>query len=157
ALLETEVKAIEPGLITLETKDGEGKLKNDRVIVSVGGELPTEFLKSVGVNIRKHFGEEKQAGGPARGPTKAEVEARTRRRLAIFLFALGSSLLTALFLFGRDYYTTPVDLRDTLPNAQFLRPAGLWGHGVGVGATTFMIFNFAYAMRKRWRVLKGSA
>src|SRR3954462_8445285 len=40
---------------------------------------------------------------------------------------------------------------------EFLRPAGLWGHGVGVGATTFMIFNFAYALRKRWSALKGSA
>ncbi|MGZ3457008.1 MAG: hypothetical protein ACXU86_00725, partial [Archangium sp.] len=41
ALFETEVKGVEDGVVLLETKDGEGRLKNDRVIISVGGELPT--------------------------------------------------------------------------------------------------------------------
>ncbi len=157
ALFSSQVKSIEDRAVVLDTADGEGRLKNDRVIVSAGGEVPTAFLKSVGVAIRKYLGEEKGAGGPARGPTKAEVEARTRRRLALFLFALGSAIITGLFFVGRDYYTFPVDARAGLPGDEFLKPAGLWGHGVGVIATTFMIFNFLYALRKRWRALKGTA
>jgi dihydropyrimidine dehydrogenase (NAD+) subunit PreT len=38
-----------------------------------------------------------------------------------------------------------------------LRPAGPWGHGVGVVATGFMMMNFLYSVRKRWRRLKGTA
>ena len=163
ALLSTEITSIEEGMVVLKTKDGEGRLKNDAVIVSAGGEMPSEFLKSIGVTIRKYQGQEKGAaspaadGGPAKAPTKAQVEARTRRRLGIFLFALGAGLLTALFLVGRDYYLLPLEWRYAHDDHVFLKPAGLWGHGVGVSATTFMIFNFAYALRKRWKVLKGLA
>jgi len=36
-----------------------------------------------------------------------------------------------------------------------LKSAGNWGHGVGIVATGFMMSNFLYAVRKRWRRLKG--
>ena len=43
------------------------------------------------------------------------------------------------------------------PLHSLLKPSGLWGHGVGVAATTFMMANFVYALRKRWSKLKGTA
>ena len=35
------------------------------------------------------------------------------------------------------------------------RPAGLWGHGVGIVATLYMMSNFLYPLRKRLRILSG--
>jgi hypothetical protein len=37
----------------------------------------------------------------------------------------------------------------------FLKPSGLWGHGVGIVATAFMLSNFLYAARKRIGALRG--
>lgn len=155
-LLSTEVLSVEPGLVRLKTKEGEGRLKNDHVIVSVGGEVPTEFLKAIGVTIKKYKGEEKGAaakpGGP---PTKAQIEEKTRRRLALTLLTLGGAILAGLLLVGNEYYWLPLEERGSSPLHPFLKPSGLWGHGVGVAATTFMLANFLYAVRKRVRFLKG--
>lgn len=164
ALFSTQVVSLEDKLVVLKTKEGEeGRLKNDHVIASLGGELPTEFLKSVGVSIKKYTGQAKgeatgagdrRAGAP---PTKAQVEATTRRRLAIALFALGSAILVGLFLMGSDYYLlSPEDRRESVAH-EMMRPAGLWGHSVGIIATTFMFANFLYAVRKRFRPLKGDS
>ncbi len=141
-------------------KRDETKLKNDAVIVSIGGQLPTEFLNGVGVGTRKYMGEEKSGFGERpgnRGPSKAQIEARSRRRLALTLFLLGLSMIVALLMIGQEYYWLPVELRPLSPLHSLLKPSGLWGHGVGVGATTFMMANFLYALRKRWKRLKGTA
>ena len=157
-LLQTEVTSIEEGLVRLKTPQGEGRLKNDIVIVAIGGELPTEFLKANGVDIKKYRGEEKltarQAGGPL---TKHEKEASARRRLALVLAALGAGVLLGLGLVGEEYYFLSNDERAEAPLHEWLKPSGLWGHGVGVAATTFMLANFLYALRKRWAPLKGKA
>lgn len=146
------------GSVKLERE--EMRLKNDSVIISVGGQLPTEFLNSIGVGTRRYHGEEKSGVGArpgVRGTTKAEVEARSRRRLAMSLFCLGVAIIVALILIGQEYYWLPYEQRAASPLHSLLKPSGLWGHGVGVGATTFMIANFLYALRKRWRKLKGTA
>ena len=161
-LLSTEVTAIEDTLVRLKTKDGTpGVLKNDIVIVSAGGEVPTAFLKAVGVSIKRYTGQEKSAAAgeknPQRLPSKAEVEARTRRRLAIGLFALGGLILTSLFLVGGEYYLLPFEDRREQMVHEMLRPAGIWGHSVGVVATVFMLATFLYPLRKRWTVLKGTS
>ena len=137
----------------------EQRLKNDSVIISVGGQLPTEFLTSVGVGTRRYHGEEQSAAraGPGAGISKAQVEARSRRRLAMGLFCLGFAIIVALLMLGQDYYWLPLEERASSPLHSLLKPSGLWGHGVGVAATTFMIANFVYALRKRWRRLKGTA
>jgi len=41
------------------------------------------------------------------------------------------------------------------PLHETLRPAGHWGHGVGIIATAFMMLNFLYPVRKRSRLLSG--
>jgi hypothetical protein len=156
ALLSTEVLSVEEGLVRLKTPEGEGRLKNDQVIAAIGGELPTEFLKACGVDIKKYRGEEKLTTRSPGGPlTKHEKEARTRRRLAIALFAIGAGVLLGLGLVGEEYYFLPVDERPHAALHEWLKPSGLWGHGVGVAATAFMLANFLYALRKRWGPLKG--
>jgi Pyridine nucleotide-disulphide oxidoreductase len=137
-------------------KEGEGRLKNDVVIVCIGGQLPTAFLNSIKVTTKRYAGDEKAASG-GKGLTKAQVEARSRRRLAMTLFALGGSIIIGLLLIGQEYYWLPVEDRVESPLHPLLKPSGLWGHGVGVAATTFMLANFIYAARKRWAFLKGTA
>ena len=135
----------------------EIKLKNDDVIVCAGGELPSGFLKAVGVQTRRYQGDERSTVGARNRPTKAELEAKSRRRLALTLFAIGASIIAGLLFIGREYYWLPLDEREHSPLHELLKPSGLWGHGVGVAATLFMLANFIYALRKRWRPLKGKA
>ena len=40
---------------TLENK--EDKIKNDLIYIFAGGELPSQFLQKIGINITKKFGE----------------------------------------------------------------------------------------------------
>jgi dihydropyrimidine dehydrogenase (NAD+) subunit PreT len=144
---------------SLKRRKDQKRLKNDAVIICLGGQLPTEFLEAAGVSTRKYLGEEKTGvgQGPKQGLTKAQVEARARRRLAVTLFALGGAIIAFLLLMGQEYYWLPLEERAKSPLHGLLKPSGLWGHGVGVIATTFMMANFLYALRKRWRKLKGTA
>ncbi|MBM4279367.1 MAG: FAD-binding protein [Deltaproteobacteria bacterium] len=135
----------------------ETRLRNDDVIVCVGGELPSGFLTAVGVQTRRYQGDERSAFGTRNRPSKAELEEKGRRRLALTLFAVGVSILMGLVLIGREYYWLPLEEREESPLHDLLKPSGLWGHGVGLAATTFMLANFLYALRKRWRPLKGKA
>jgi thioredoxin reductase/Fe-S-cluster-containing hydrogenase component 2 len=147
---------------SLEVKHQAGgiKLRNDAVIASIGGQLPSEFLNRIGVTTKTYRGEEKTGIGAkptAKGPSKAQVESRQRLRLALLLTIFGASILATLYAMGPDYYRLSADERAQSSLHDALRPAGLWGHGIGVIATLFMLANFLYAVRKRWRRLKGSA
>lgn len=55
-LLSTNVGHIEPGQVTLESNGQHRVFPNDAVIVCAGGVLPTEFLKSVGIEITTKYG-----------------------------------------------------------------------------------------------------
>jgi thioredoxin reductase/Pyruvate/2-oxoacid:ferredoxin oxidoreductase delta subunit len=170
-LLSTDVKSIDDKSVNLSTKEGAaGVLKNDVVIVSAGGELPAAFLKGVGVSIRKYTGQEKgssavndglptvgSTGSPQKHLSKAELETRTRRRLSIALFAFGSAIMTGLFLVGGEYYLEPFEERRQMLEHEMLKPAGLWGHSVGVIATVFMLATFIYPLRKRVGLFKGGS
>jgi thioredoxin reductase (NADPH) len=58
-LFNTNPIKIEKDSVTLVTnKEGEQlEIKNDLIYIFAGGELPTEFLKKVGIQITKKFGE----------------------------------------------------------------------------------------------------
>ncbi|MEZ5925026.1 MAG: NAD(P)-binding domain-containing protein [Hyphomicrobiaceae bacterium] len=56
-LLETQVAAIEPDRVHLNCRGRTLSLPNDAVIVCAGGELPTEFLRSIGIEIQTKRGE----------------------------------------------------------------------------------------------------
>ncbi len=55
-VLESQVKRIAPDSVTLVQKGRELELPNDAVIVSAGGVLPSDFLRSIGVAIETKFG-----------------------------------------------------------------------------------------------------
>lgn len=180
-LVDSAVTEIRSDAVTLDHAGAVVELPNDYLIVCVGGELPLDFLKKMGIDVRRYHGTERTAprseGGPialgalprtgagegapavakaARGSAKQEA-ARRHRRLAWGLFALGAIILAVLAWVGRDYYVMPFKGRLRSPLHASLKPAGAWGHGVGLVATGFMLSNFLYAVRKRWRLLKGTA
>jgi hypothetical protein len=65
------------------------------------------------------------------------------------------AVLAGLAAYGGHYYALPRGLRFKAPGHAFLKPSGLWGHGVGVLATLFMLLNFVYPLRKRLPWFKG--
>jgi hypothetical protein len=156
AFMPSNVQAVTAKSVKLEVAGKALELKNDYVIACLGGELPTEFLKTNGVAMQRLHGEALGAKArAARGSASLDGEAKGRRRLAFALFVLGAVFVTALAVVGQDYYRLPVPLRNTHPAHALLKPAGTFGHGVGIVATLFMMSNFLYALRKRWDRLKG--
>jgi thioredoxin reductase/ferredoxin len=55
-ILKSQVESIEPRLVALKTGGTVRKVENDSVIVSAGGILPSDFLRSVGIEIETKFG-----------------------------------------------------------------------------------------------------
>jgi len=54
--LESTVASIEPDSVTLKTKAGVRKLRNDAVIVCAGGLLPTPLLQKIGISFETKHG-----------------------------------------------------------------------------------------------------
>ena len=54
--LKSEVQAIEPKTIALREDGVVRTVRNDSVIISAGGILPSEFLRSVGIEIDTKYG-----------------------------------------------------------------------------------------------------
>ncbi|MDX2309000.1 MAG: NAD(P)-binding domain-containing protein [Hyphomicrobium sp.] len=55
-VLSSEVVSIEPDRVVLKSDDQTFELQNDAVIVCAGGILPTDFLKSCGIEIETKYG-----------------------------------------------------------------------------------------------------
>jgi len=55
-LLQSNVKKIEPNKIVLDQAGKIMEIKNDAVIVSAGGVLPTPFLKEIGIMVETKYG-----------------------------------------------------------------------------------------------------
>lgn len=169
-LLGSEVIAIRPREVELRVNGRTATLENDYVLVSIGGELPLEFLARAGVALRRYHGEapgaparrgDVQGGGirEQRRRVAAEQERgdRVRRRVRrALLAAAGLSILALLAWTGREYYPLARVDRLRSPLHPSLKPAGPWGHGVGIAATAFMLSNFLYAARKRWKRLAAA-
>ncbi len=162
-LMKSQVLEIQPDKVRFDVGGKQGTLTNDYVIVCAGGELPLEFLKKVSVGLKRYhgtaLGEATATSNQAkarRGSAKKETdEERKNRRLAFILFTIGALIIAALSVVGWQYYLLSPAERRVSPLNDMLRPAGLWGHGVGIVATLFMLSNFLYFVRKRWSVLKG--
>ena len=123
------------------------------MLACLGGELPNEFLKSMGIAIRKHHGDKAMAN-PALSREAAPSAAgglATRR----CFFLIGALVVGGLTAVGIKYYLLPRGLRYKSPDHAVLKPSGLWGHGVGILATLFMLLNFVYPLRKRLPWFKG--
>lgn len=55
-MFNSNVKLIDQDSVTVVQGDQTFRIKNDAVIVSAGGILPTEFLKKVGINVETKYG-----------------------------------------------------------------------------------------------------
>jgi thioredoxin reductase len=55
-LLNSQIREIRPEDVTLKQSGKEMTLRNDAVIVSAGGILPNDFLKSIGIEVETKFG-----------------------------------------------------------------------------------------------------
>jgi thioredoxin reductase/NAD-dependent dihydropyrimidine dehydrogenase PreA subunit len=164
ALLPSQVTEIHPDLVRLDYGGKRAKIANDFVIVSIGGEAPAEFLSQLGVSMRRYHGEAPGAADHRSGEhsreirragiaAKARAEKRQRNGLRVAYVVLGLAVLAVLAWVGRDYYVLPRPERLRSPLHAALKSAGTWGHGVGIVATLFMLSNFLYALRKRWKRL----
>ncbi|HYD40716.1 MAG TPA: NAD(P)-binding domain-containing protein [Anaeromyxobacter sp.] len=162
ALLPSQVREIRPREVVLEVKGQLATLPNDFVVVNIGGELPVQFLESVGVSMRRYHGEAPghvHGGDGVRERRLAATSARARRErirrrvLRALYVAAGLATLALLAWVGREYYPLARAARRASPLHVTLRPAGAWGHSVGIAATAFMLSNFLYAARKRWKFL----
>ncbi len=161
ALMTSEVDRILPDEVVLTVAGSPQVVRNDFVIVNIGGDLPLELLARSGISLKKHFGEElaKPRGRivamARRGLARDDRETEGRRRAHRVYLATGALILAWLALKGWDYYLLPRVARLHSPLHATLRPAGTWGHGVGIVATAFMLLNFLYPVRKRTRALSG--
>ena len=159
ALMKSTIEKILPDEVVLTASESPIVRPNDYVIASIGGELPLEFLGKVGVSLKRHFGEElggKEVAAKAeRGSAGRDWERRKSHRMRWLYFALGTAILAWLSVVGWSYYWLPHSERLQSPLHAALRPAGPWGHGVGIVATLFMLSNFLYPLRKRMRSLSG--
>jgi thioredoxin reductase len=158
AFLSTEVGAVKPPVVELRVGGGAARaVPNDFVIACLGGELPTEFLKSINVGIRRHQGDRAMPNPALAARTPAEnSHLGDRGWLSVLgLALLGCAIVAVLGAVGYRYYRLPQALRYLSPDHARLKPSGAWGHGVGILATLFMLSNFAYSVRKRWKRFKG--
>jgi|APLak6261675434_1056106.scaffolds.fasta_scaffold00577_3 thioredoxin reductase/Pyruvate/2-oxoacid:ferredoxin oxidoreductase delta subunit len=156
AFMASNIKQVTKESVTLEKGGRLFELPNDFIIACLGGEVPTEFLKKMGVGMTRLHGE--SLGGKARakrGSAIQDAKEKAHRRLAFGLFVLGALTVAALFVVGWDYYRLPQSERLGHVAHRVLKPAGPWGHGVGIVSTVVMLSNFIYAVRKRWGRLKG--
>jgi thioredoxin reductase/Pyruvate/2-oxoacid:ferredoxin oxidoreductase delta subunit len=156
ALMSSQVEKILPKEVVLTVAGSPVVLRNDYVIVNIGGELPLEFLSKLKVSLEKHFGEElKKPKRAGTAPREEKQVAASRRGAHLFYLATAALILGWLALHGWDYYLLSHKARLASPLHESLRPAGPWGHGVGIVATAFMLLNFLYPVRKRSRLLSG--
>ena len=128
------------------------RIPNDFILACLGGELPNDLLKSMGVSIRKHLGDKAMANPSL--PRRAK-SARVGRLATVLFFLFGALVVGGLTAVGIKYYLLPRGLRYKSPDHAMLKPSGLWGHGVGILATMFMLLNFIYPLRKRLSFFKG--
>ncbi len=75
----------------------------------------------------------------------------------IYIFTLVTITVVvffALFIYGADYYRTPISERHFHQQNDLLKPTGLIGHGIGIAGSLLMIVGvFGYMAKKRFRML----
>jgi hypothetical protein len=68
-----------------------------------------------------------------------------------FLYAISLIAIAYFLISGFSFYETGYQKRPQLENYRFLRPAGDFGHGVGIVGSAMMLFMLLYSLRKRTR------
>jgi len=65
------------------------------------------------------------------------------------LYAIGIVFVLAVLVTGMPYYLMPVSERPHSAMHDQLKPAGIWGHGLGVIGTAMILLLLLYSARKR--------
>jgi hypothetical protein len=65
------------------------------------------------------------------------------------MYGVGLVCVAALLLRGYEYYMLPLVERPHSVWHNYLKPGGLWGHGLGIWGSTLMLLLFLYSARKR--------
>jgi hypothetical protein len=80
---------------------------------------------------------------------------KTAHRIYIFgLSFIVIVVLAAITFKGYTYYNISIEERFFHPDHSSLKPSGIWGHGMGILGSLFMILGVSlYMGRKRYRVL----
>ncbi|MFB3921313.1 MAG: hypothetical protein ACE145_06295 [Terriglobia bacterium] len=84
---------------------------------------------------------------------KVDFEKRHRLRV-IFCYALASSLILALTLYGFDYYFLDSNQRPFSAKHLILKPSGSVGLSLGLLGLALFLGIFLYPLRKRWDWLR---
>jgi len=79
---------------------------------------------------------------------------KTAHRIYLaFLSAIVLLVLAAIVNKGYSYYKVSLEERYFHPDNAVLKPSGLWGHGMGILGSLFMIMGVSlYMVRKRYRI-----
>ena len=85
----------------------------------------------------------------------AKPKAGFFKYLKIFLYLVSAIFITWSLIDGFSFYTTPYQERPRHRDYRFLRPAGDFGHGVGIVGSAMMIFMLLYSLRKRTGFFKN--
>ena len=65
------------------------------------------------------------------------------------LYAIGIIIVLAVTVTGLPYYLLPLSQRPHSAMHAQLKPAGLWGHGLGIIGTAMILLLLLYSVRKR--------
>jgi thioredoxin reductase/NAD-dependent dihydropyrimidine dehydrogenase PreA subunit len=125
-LLSSEVDRILDDEVVLTASGSPVVLENDFVIVSIGGELPVEFLTRSKISLEKHCGEARGSKKPSREELSKKISWSHRLYLATSLL-----IIAWLVLKGWDYYLLPRAERLRSPLHATLRPAERGGTASG--------------------------
>lgn len=71
------------------------------------------------------------------------------RSILYTLYAVSLTFVLVAAFVGMPYYTTPLADRPHMAMHQYLKPGGLWGHGLGIIGSSMILLLFLYSLRKR--------
>lgn len=149
AAFGTEVVEIEVERVLLrDARGATTSLRNDDVFIFAGGEAPFELLQRCGVSF-----------DPAlRQPVELPGERGTGLAPALMGAAIIAAATSIWGLAFADYYALDAVARASHPDHAFLRPAQGAGLALGVAATTAIVVNLLYLVRRalgrEWGSLK---
>ena len=66
----------------------------------------------------------------------------------LLLYAIGLISVVAILITGLPYYTMPLSERPHSAMHDQLKPAGIWGHGLGILGSLMMILLLGYSLRQ---------
>lgn len=77
------------------------------------------------------------------------------RAFIIALYIVSAIIFLYLLWYSKGFYLTPINNRPHSPEYRVLRPAGKFGHTVGVIGSAMMLFMLLYSVRKRTRLFRN--